>query len=146
MDKGSEHSYAVISPLKMRKKLEIQHDALVNNRKKMKLLQSRNRRLQKKVTALSRIVQCLQSKVWMSDSSVEMLERTMSGVSLQLLHRLLKPPANRVRRCGCVCVCEKEREKVREQEKEEEKEGEKVENSDSEGPCLSDQHELQMDP
>ena len=73
----------------MKRKLNAQHDALVKYRKKLRFLQQKNRRLQRKVKSISDIVQSLQKKALISDSCAELLETTFSGVHLQLMKRLL---------------------------------------------------------
>lgn len=87
----NDHLYATMdSPRKLKKQLIVLTDKVVSTNKKLKVQRQRVRRLKKQVESLSSVVTSLRSKKFVSDSCLEMLENTYSGVSLAMMKRIVE--------------------------------------------------------
>lgn len=60
---GSEHAYSVLSPRKLKRRLDEIQDAFETCKKKLKVLQRKNQRLRKKVTSLTEVVRSLKTNI-----------------------------------------------------------------------------------
>ena len=86
----SEHSYFVEeSPRKLKRSMFELQERFESCQKKLKVKQQAARRLTKKVETLEDVVKALKEKDLVSDNCVSVLEKTISGVSLQLVLRQL---------------------------------------------------------
>ena len=77
---GSDHAYSVLSPSKLKRRLDQVQDALETCKKKLKVSQRKNQRLRKR---LMEVVQSLKNKNLTTESCVEILESVVSRVPLQ---------------------------------------------------------------
>ena len=69
-------------------------EAFNSCKKKLKVGQQKTRRLQKKVASLQGVVQSLQQSALISGDCAELLEKTFSGVPLEVMKRLMQNKAN----------------------------------------------------
>lgn len=87
----SEHAYHVtVSPRKLKRQL---HSALDQNevlRKKVKTEQTKNSKLKKRIHSLKSVVSTLRDKNLVTTHCAELLESTFSGVSKDVMKRILK--------------------------------------------------------
>jgi len=86
---NSDHAYAFLSPRSAKRKITHQQEALDKLRKKLKLQQRTSLRLRKQVHSLKDVIESCTSKKLLSDSAAELLNTSFSGISLQLLTRML---------------------------------------------------------
>ena len=87
---SSEHSYCVQeSPRKLKREAATLQDRLECYQKKLKSVQQTSRRLVKKVESLEDVIKMLKRRDLVSDNCVSVLEKCLSGASLQLILRLL---------------------------------------------------------
>ena len=87
---SSEHSYCVQeSPRKLKREAATLQDRLECYQKKLKSVQQTSRRLVKKVESLEDVIKMLKRKDLVSDNCISVLEKCLSGASLQLILCLL---------------------------------------------------------
>lgn len=76
-----------VSPSNLIKKLEKTEEKVVNVKKKLKLTQQKNRRLNEKVSSMKSLINKLKSKELISANCEDLLEKNFSGVPLDILKR-----------------------------------------------------------
>lgn len=95
----SDHNYSLQeSPRKLKRKLNEMVDKMEGVRKKLKVTQQKTRRLKHKVNSLKDVVASLKEQRLISDTGAEMLEKTFSGIPLEVMKRAIKQKANKITR------------------------------------------------
>lgn len=85
-----DHTYGLGSPKAIKRKLLKQEIQLEANRKKIKMMEQRTRRLRRKVHSLSEVVQQLKSLNLLTDPATELLNLSFSNIPLQLFTRMIR--------------------------------------------------------
>ena len=86
---ATDYQYCMSSPSSLKRKLHSTLDVVNSCKKKLKLDQQRNRRLKKKVNSLQCIVDSMKEKLLITESCSEMIEKSFSGVPLEVMKRVL---------------------------------------------------------
>ena len=94
-----EHSYVTVeSPRRLKRKLNVSNDKYCLLRKKLKIERQRTSRLKKRVTSLQTVVDNLQKQNLVHDRCVELLEKTYSGVPLEVMKRIVQHKGKKLTR------------------------------------------------
>ena len=89
-DVSTDHCYSVKeSPRKLKRESVHLQEKLESTNKKLKVTQQAARRLTKKVESLEDVISALKQKNLVSDNCADVLEKCLSGTSLQLVLRQL---------------------------------------------------------
>ena len=96
-----DHCYSAPSPRKLKRKVEETLESNFTLRKKQKMEQKRTRMLKKKVEHLDAVVDDLREKSLICSDCAELLEKTFSGVPLDVMQRLLCKKQEKARKYQC---------------------------------------------
>jgi hypothetical protein len=97
----ADHIYAVQeSPRTLKRKLDLFVEKDSAARSKIKKLQQNISRLKRTVSSLSIVVECLKHEQLISNSCVDMLEKTFSGVPLLLMKRIMSHKGKQISRAA----------------------------------------------
>jgi hypothetical protein len=86
---NKEHSYAVLSPTKVKKRLDVASDGFYMCSKRLKLASQRNRRLSQKVESLQDALKEMQRRELLSQQGVENIFSSFDGSVFELIKRCI---------------------------------------------------------
>ena len=84
-----DHTYCIRSPRRLRRKVDDLIDQVENLKKRLDTSQKKTRRLKKKLSSLTTVVSELKKENLVSNDCASILERTFSGVTRDLMKRLV---------------------------------------------------------